>query len=177
MERDTPHVRMGGKGKQAGMDREALLEMARLAATRAYAPYSRFRVGAAVVVSEPGGERVVTGANVENASFGLTLCAERAALAAALTSVPSDGRGPSASSALPVISQVAVACIDAPADANAGQRAPCGACRQWLAELAPDAAYYIDGLPGHYHLDDLLPLAFRTVPSLGPGVPPPPDGA
>ena len=65
------------------MDRDELLEQARAAARHAYAPYSHFRVGAAVVVETPEGQLVVTGANVENASYGLTLCAERAALAAA----------------------------------------------------------------------------------------------
>src|SRR5262249_35063806 len=65
-----------------GMEREALLEAGRGAARHAYAPYSHFRVGAAVVVETSDGPTVATGANVENASYGLTLCAERAALAA-----------------------------------------------------------------------------------------------
>jgi len=135
------------------IDRETLLQAARDAARRAYAPYSRFRVGAAVVVRTPGRPRIVTGANVENGSYGLTLCAERAALAAA--SMLGEGAGP------PRIEQVAVACIDAPPDAPASALSPCGACRQWLAELAPDAVYYVDGIEQELHLDDLLPLAFR----------------
>lgn len=148
------------------MEREHLLAHARAAARRAYAPYSGFRVGAAVVVEDEDGMRIITGANVENASYGLTLCAERAALAAALTSESRPVRalreaGEEALRPRPRITHVAVACIDVPRDAGFAQRTPCGACRQWLAELAPDATYYIDGLPDVLHLDDLLPLAFR----------------
>jgi cytidine deaminase len=144
------------------VEREELLVRARDAARHAYAPYSHFRVGAAVVVRRGAESRVVTGANVENASFGLTLCAEQAALAAAITGAGSaDGAQPAE------VRQVAVACIDASSTSSPEQLTPCGACRQWLAELAPDAEYYIDGLPGTYHLADLLPLAFRTVPGAG----------
>jgi cytidine deaminase len=147
------------------MQRESLLARARAAAERAYAPYSGFRVGAAVVAAGPDGARVVTGANVESASFGLTLCAERAALAAALTSESQAMRGPlrhaNGTAPRPRITHVAIACIDVAPDAPAAQRTPCGACRQWLAELAPDATYYIEGIPGALHLEDLLPLAFR----------------
>ena len=143
------------------MRRDALLARARAAALRAYAPYSGFRVGAALVVEDRTGTRVITGANVENASYGLTLCAERAALATALTSAPRSPRSAPGDDARPRVLQLAVACIDVPADAPLSQRTPCGACRQWLVELAPDATFYIDGLPGAFHLDDLLPLAFR----------------
>jgi cytidine deaminase len=150
------------------MNRDRLLARARAAAARAYAPYSHFQVGAAVVaVDENGGTRVVTGANVENASYGLTLCAERVALAAALTSESLSPRAPlktlpsNGAPARPRITHVAIACVNAPEGAGPAQRTPCGACRQWLAELAPDAVYYIDGVPGAFHLDDLLPLAFR----------------
>lgn len=144
-------------------DRDALLAAARRAATQAYAPYSRFRVGAAVVVASPDGPRVVTGANVENAAYGLGLCAERSALAAAcaLTEAtrPVDRQARVASA--PTITHVAIACVDAPENASVGERMPCGACRQWLAELAPDAVYYVDGMADDLTLADLLPHPFR----------------
>jgi cytidine deaminase len=158
------------------LDRETLLKAARSAALNAYAPYSHFRVGAAVVVETPAGEeRVVTGANIENSSFGLTLCAERAALAAAcmLDGEPAASGAPQARKGRkksrspgpvnigPRVLQVAVACIDVPDDAPAWKRSPCGACRQWLAELAPDAVYYVDGIEKDLRLPDLLPYAFR----------------
>lgn len=133
----------------ASLDPEAiegsiLLEHARQAALAAYAPYSRFRVGAAVVA---GGE-VFLGCNVENASYGLTLCAERVAAVKAV----SEGKSP--------ITHVAVACIDADPSASRGSRMPCGACRQVLAELAsPDAIVWIDGI-GQLGIADLLPDAF-----------------
>ena len=135
------------------MEREELLELAQEAATHAYAPYSGFRVGAAVVVRDGDTNRVFTAANVENASYGLTLCAERAAIAAAVTAEHAGH--------LPHITHVAVACLDVHPEAPISHRTPCGACRQWLAELAPEATYYIDGVSGAFNLDDLLPLAFR----------------
>lgn len=134
-------------------DRRTLIEAARSAALHAYAPYSHFRVGAVVVLETPEGSRVVTGANVENASYGLTLCAERAALAAATQLMPAGGRLE--------VRAVAVACIDAGDDATHAERMPCGACRQWLAELAPDATYFVDGVDGALRLPDLLPHPFR----------------
>ena len=125
----------------AGADaREKLLAAARKAAVRAHAPYSRFRVGAAVLVDGA----IVTGANVENASYGLSLCAERAALAAAVAK----GKRK--------ITRVAVASPDA----APGTLVPCGACLQWIAELAPEAEILIDGAERPYRLADLLPRAF-----------------
>ncbi len=126
------------------MEREKLLELAREAALQAHCPYSHFRVGAALLA----GGRVYTGVNIEISSYGLTLCAERSALAAAVTA----GARP--------ITHVAVACIDAPNDAPLGGRTPCGACRQWLADLASEAVIYIDGVDGDFHIADLLPYAF-----------------
>lgn len=134
------------------MNREELLAAAREAALHAYAPYSKFRVGAALVVRTEQGEQLVTGANVENASYSLTLCAERAALATAMRLVPPGAKLE--------VSQLAVTCLDVPDDAPANQRTPCGACRQWFAELAPKATFYVDGIPQDLTLDDLLPLAF-----------------
>jgi cytidine deaminase len=135
------------------MEREALLAAARAAAEHAYAPYSRFRVGAAAVMEAPEGERMATGANVENASFGLTICAERVALASLFQALPAGET--------PHVTQVAIACIDAPQGAADDARVPCGACRQWLAELAPEATYYVDGVARDLTLPDLLPHAFR----------------
>lgn len=135
------------------MKRKALLAAARAAAEHAYAPYSRFRVGAAAVMETPEGERMATGANVENASYGLTICAERVALSSLFQMLPAGET--------PHITQVAIACIDAPEDAPDEARVPCGACRQWLAELAPEATYYVDGIARSLTLADLLPLAFR----------------
>ncbi|HEX6543458.1 MAG TPA: cytidine deaminase [Ktedonobacterales bacterium] len=129
-------------------DRDKLLAAARAAAAHAWAPYSHFRVGAAVAVDTAEGQRVVTGANVENASYGLTLCAERAALSAACQLGAPGERPP--------ISAVAVVGLDA----QPGECMPCGACRQWLAELAPDAEYYVEGVAETLHLDDLLPRRF-----------------
>jgi cytidine deaminase len=126
------------------MSREELLAIARTVALRAHCPYSHFRVGSALVA---GGE-LYTGVNVEISSYGLTLCAERSALAAAVSA----GAGP--------ITHVAVACIDAPPNAPVHERTPCGACRQWLADLAPDATIYIDGVPQEFSVADLLPHAF-----------------
>ena len=102
-------------------------------------------MGAALVA----GGKLYRGVNVEIASYGLTLCAERSALAAAIA----DGAGP--------VTQFAVACIDTPQNAPLGERTPCGACRQWLADLAPDAIIYIDGAAQDFSLADLLPYAFR----------------
>jgi len=123
---------------------EELLALARKAALQAHCPYSHFRVGAALVA----GNQIFTGVNIEISSYGLTLCAERAALAAAITA----GAGP--------ITQVAVACIDTPAEAPLAERTPCGACRQWLADLAPQATIYIDGASQEFTIADLLPHAF-----------------
>ena len=124
--------------------RDGLLALAREAAQRAFCPYSHFHVGAAVVA----GKKTYIGVNIEISSYGLTLCAERSALAAAI----SDGAGP--------ITQVAVACIDALADAPLNERTPCGACRQWLADLAPNAVIYIDGSSQDFTIRDLMPYAF-----------------
>jgi cytidine deaminase len=122
-----------------------LLEAARAASRGAYCPYSNFHVGAAV----RAGGRTFTGANVENASYGLTICAERTAAFAAV--LAGAGR----------IEAVAVACVDAPEGADPALLMPCGACRQVLAEFAdPEIPVVVDRV-GTYRLADLLPLAFR----------------
>ncbi len=123
------------------MKPDDLIRHALDARARAYAPYSGFRVGAAVLTAE--GE-LFTGANVENASYGLTICAERVALAAA-----------AAAGARRVAS---LAVVSGPGASM------CGACRQFLAEFADDATSILlgDGEGNHHscHLPDLLPHAF-----------------
>jgi len=118
-----------------------LISAARAAQARAYAPYSKFRVGAALESTE--GE-VFSGCNVENASYGLTICAERAAVFAAVSAGATRFRR-----------AVVVSDVDPPA-------APCGACRQVLAEFGLDLA--IDGVGSkgvvRWRLSDLLPVAF-----------------
>ena len=126
------------------MERAALLALAREVALRAHCPYSHFRVGTALIA----GGKTYVGVNIEISSYGLSLCAERSALAAAL----SDGAGP--------ITHLALACIDAPPDATLSERTPCGACRQWIADLAPEAVIFIDGAEHDFHIVDLLPFAF-----------------
>ncbi|GAC1697270.1 MAG: cytidine deaminase [Ktedonobacteraceae bacterium] len=126
------------------MDREALVALAREAALKAYCPYSHFRVGAALVANG----KVYTGVNIEISSYGLTLCAERSALASALSHGDTQ------------ITQIAVACLDAPPDALVNERTPCGACRQWIADLAPHATLSLDGIDRAITLTDLVPYAF-----------------
>jgi cytidine deaminase len=116
-----PLPALGGTGRK-------LLKAARDVRKRAYAPYSRFQVGAAVL-DERG--RVHVGCNVENASYGLAICAERNAVAAAVAAGARAVRG------------VAVVTPTKPPGT------PCGACRQVLAELArPDAPVLLAGPTG-----------------------------
>jgi len=128
----------------ATAEREALLAAARAVRRRAHAPYSKFQVGAAVR-DERG--RIHVGCNVENASYGLTVCAERNAVAAAVAAGARRVRA------------VAVASGARP------PATPCGACRQVLAELgAPDTEVFIAGANGPARrttLRALLPQAFK----------------
>ncbi len=127
--------------------RERLLEAAETAALQAYAPYSRFRVGAALLL-ENG--TIVTGANVENASYGLTICAERSAVVRAIAE-----QGPAIR-----IAAVAVA------NQNAAASPPCGGCRQVLAEFMADDAPVFFPLQDEVQqrtLAELLPLTFGLV--------------
>lgn len=140
-------------------DQTTLIAAARAASTRAYAPYSHFHVGAALAFADG---TVITGANVENASYGLTLCAETSAVATAMSAGVRGGL-------------VAVAVIggvpDASGEAIGGPRpvTPCGRCRQVLNELAAlggtDPLIWCVGADAvlELRLSDLLPHAF------GPG--------
>jgi len=123
---------------------EALFNLAEQAAKNAYAPYSKFRVGAALRLSN--GE-IVTGTNVENVSFGLTICAERAAVVRAVSQF-----GP----------QIRIEAV-AVANLNGLPSPPCGACRQVLAEfIAPDAPVVFSSAEGKRTMafSELLPLGF-----------------
>jgi homotetrameric cytidine deaminase len=142
-----------------------LLDAAAAARHRAYAPYSRYCVGAALRLADG---ILVSGCNVENASYGLSICAERAAVATAIgagllvppphgvDSAPAPGAGNSN-----VIHAIAIVAI------GPLLPLPCGACLQVLAEFAqPDCAVWcgtLDGLTQQYTLADLLPQAFRLA--------------
>jgi cytidine deaminase len=124
---------------------ESLLAQARQAASAAYAPYSKFRVGAAV--SADGA--IHNACNVENASYGLTICAERAAIFAAIAAGAKR------------IDAIALSCIDAPRGSDTGLLMPCGACRQVMAEFGdPDLPVYVDGA-GFFTLEQLFAQPFR----------------
>lgn len=128
----------------AGQSRPDLIARARAAAERAYAPYSKFRVGAAIEVAG----LVFEGCNVENASYGLTVCAERVALFTAVAAGHSR------------VPRLAVSCVDAGPDLGPAGRMPCGACRQVMAELMGlDGEVLVDGVGG-FRVAELLPNAF-----------------
>src|ERR671915_64316 len=119
------------------MTDDELYERAKEAADAAYAPYSRFNVGAAVLLRDG---RVVTGVNVENASYPLGMCAERSALARAAA----EGARPGDVEALAVTAS------------------PCGGCRQWLLEFRVDRVVFLhDGELRVRRPEELLPESFR----------------
>ena len=124
----------------------ALIGCALKARESAYAPYSKYHVGAAVVADD---DRVFVGCNVENASYGLSLCAERNAIASAVTN------GAAGIKAVVVITNGHPAAL------------PCGACRQWLAELGgPECEVICASTEGdirRYTAGELLPEAFRLA--------------
>jgi len=125
-----------------------LVRAAAKARLRAVAPYSKFKVGAALLTRSGG---IITGANVESASYGLTCCAERVALFKALTAGERDF--------------VAVAVVAR----TPGGPMPCGACRQLLAEYASQAKVWVaDTHALHalraFSMRELLPAAFVEVP-------------
>jgi cytidine deaminase len=120
------------------IDWKLLRDKAIQAASGAYAPYSRFRVGAAALVDD---HRIITGCNVENVSYGLSLCAECAVVCA----LHSTGGG----------RLVALACVDG----SGSLLTPCGRCRQVLLEHG-GPELLIDHPGGPRRLGDLLPEAF-----------------
>lgn len=133
-------------------DRDTLIDAARAAATKAYAPYSNFHVGAALGFADGS---MVTGANVENASYGLALCAETVAVGKALSD---DWRG--------ALEAVAVIGGKEGEVGKGGPVTPCGRCRQVLNELAalggsdPVVWCVGDSEVLEMRLSELLPHAF-----------------
>jgi cytidine deaminase len=124
------------------MSTKTLLDAARAARLHAHAPFSKFKVGAAL---ETDDGRIITGCNVENATYGLTICAERVAMFKAI------------SEGLRRFVRVAVV-----AD-TAAPTPPCGACRQILWELGGDLEVILGNLTdekGSYWMRDLLPVPF-----------------
>lgn len=128
------------------MSTAELASRAVAARSNAYAPYSRYQVGAAIALADG---RILTGCNIENASYGLTVCAERVAVFRAV-----------AETGTAVLAAVAVATEDG--------GSPCGACRQVLSEFAPrdgtPVPVYLVNAAGEIvqetTLAELLPLAF-----------------
>ncbi len=125
--------------------KDHLLALARAVQQNAHAPYSNFRVGAAVLLENGD---IFTGCNVENASYGLTNCAERSAIFAAVSKLGSK--------------QVRIKAIAVTNDHNV-PCSPCGACRQVIAEFGPKAVIWYEGRDGikESTLENLLPDSFR----------------
>lgn len=121
-------------------EQKRLLDTAKQAAARAYAPYSKFTVGAAILMQDGS---VVAGCNVENASYGATICAERVAATTAVAAGQKDWK------AIAIVSPSGVS--------------PCGMCRQFMSEFAPNLPIYYGSLTSEVHdlkfatLDQLLP--------------------
>ena len=120
-----------------------MLEAAHKAAENAYAPYSDFKVGAALLTSDG---KIFTGCNIENSSYGATNCAERTAVFKAVSEGCRDF------SAIAVVNNT-----------KGGLTFPCGICRQVLAEFSPGIDIILEdeaGRPAFYKLTDLLPCSF-----------------
>jgi cytidine deaminase len=124
--------------------RSRLLRAAKKGLANAHAPYSKFRVGAAILLANG---KVFAGCNVENASYGMTNCAERTAIFSAVAQM-----GPKIEiRAVTVVNDQGVPC------------SPCGACRQVIYEFGPDALIFFQGSDGprQAHITELLPEGFR----------------
>jgi cytidine deaminase len=124
--------------------RKKLVAAATRVMKNAHAPYSNFRVGSAILLSNG---KIFSGRNVENASYGMTNCAERTAIFSAVAEL-----GPKIEvRAVVVTNDHGVAC------------SPCGACRQVIYEFGPDATIFFQGAngPKQVHITELLPEGFR----------------
>ena len=130
--------------KSADLQRKRLLKAARATMKNAHAPYSNFRVGSALLTTKG---KVFSGCNVENASYGMTNCAERTAIFSAVAAL-----GPKIEiAAIAVVNDQGVPC------------SPCGACRQVIYEFGPEAIVLFQGKKGWTEspITDLLPEGFR----------------
>src|SRR5262245_39420011 len=128
------------------MDDNDLIDAARRAGKTAYCEYSDFPVGAALLADDG---RLFTGCNVENASYGLSICAERAAVFAAVAA------------GVRKIQKMAVSCSKGD-KSRPETLMPCGACRQVLAEFAtPDFVILVDGV-GQLSMPQILPQPFQS---------------
>ncbi|MEC4803093.1 MAG: cytidine deaminase [Jaaginema sp. PMC 1079.18] len=125
--------------------KQALLAAAQQVCDKAYAPFSGFAVGAALLSAQGN---IFTGCNVENSSYGLTICAERAAIA---TAIATEGGEHFKLRAIAIVNASATAC------------SPCGACRQVLLEFGPDAVVWFQNERGWAEatVAALLPQGFR----------------
>lgn len=126
-------------------DHDILIKAARKAKQNSYSPYSNFKVGAAVALADG---QVFTGTNIENASYGLTCCAERVAIFSAR------------SASTEKIVALAISIGEDEANLPPESLVPCGACRQVMAEfMTPDTPVIVDG-NRTFRFDELLPHAF-----------------
>jgi len=132
------------KTKLAPHVRKKLEEAAAKVMKNAHAPYSNFRVGSAILLTNG---RIFSGCNVENASYGMTNCAERTAIFSAVAEL-----GPG----------IEIAAVAVTNDKGA-PCSPCGACRQVIYEFGPDATVFFQGSSGpkQAHITQLLPEGFR----------------
>jgi cytidine deaminase len=132
------------ESKLTAKQQNDLLKSAQRAMKNAHAPYSNFRVGSAILLTNG---KIFSGCNVENASYGMTNCAERTAIFSAVAEC-----GPKIE-----IRAVAVA------NAQGVPCSPCGACRQVIYEFGPNAIIFFQGKngPKQAHITELLPEGFR----------------
>jgi cytidine deaminase len=128
--------------REQPLDAGTAMEAARAAASRAYAPYSNFHVGAAILT---GGGHIYSGSNVENASYGLSICAERSAATAMASADPEDR-------------EIELVAVYSP---NTAPCFPCGACRQVLREFGCREVVVYDGKRiQRYPFEQILPNSF-----------------
>lgn len=144
-DRSRPKITTAGGPHLSSAERESLLDAARKVLQSAYAPYSNFHVGAAVLTEQ--GE-TFTGCNVENASYGLTICAERSAIFTAVQGTKAEK--------LTIRAVAVVNGKEAPCS-------PCGACRQVIFEFGEKATVIFKSQQGYREMliTDLLPESFR----------------